>query len=103
MSPLISCFPCRGPSRAPVGRVISAVLWFRLLLRVLLGPLQVLAGLVDPSDYWPEVLGIPVWMGILATVVRFDLSVGGSIALMWGVAASIVMGLHLLGYRSRDL
>ena len=84
-------------------RVITAVLWFRRLLRVLLGPLQVVTGLVDPEDYWPEVLGFPVWLGLLAAIVRFDLSVGGAIALTWGVTACVVGALHLLGYRSRDL
>lgn len=82
---------------------MAVILVIRALVRVLLGPLQVVSGLTDPADRWPEVLGFPVWAASVLLAIRLDLCVEAAILMTFALTGCVVGVLHLCGYRARDL
>lgn len=96
--------PVLGSSHTRVSefdRTIAVVLHLRMLLRVVLGPLQVVSGLTDSHDRVPELLGLLVW----AAVILAAFCGLGSWTSVIGVLLTegILVVLRLAGYRSRDL
>lgn len=93
--------PHRAPRRAPLD-VVSFILVARTLLRILLGPLQVVSGVVEWADPWLEVAGIPVWATAIAVGFWAGLSPGGLGAVALGAAVVVASVAHLSGYRRTD-
>lgn len=75
----------------------------RVLLRILLGPLQIISGVVDWEDWFPEILGFVVWgTGVVfCFVCRLQPLTGMGIAVLGAVFLTAI--LYLCGYRSCDL
>ena len=72
----------------------------RMLLRVVLGPLQVVSGLTDSQDRAPELLGLIVWVAVILAALCGLGSWTGLLGFLLG--EGIVAALHLVGHRNRD-
>ena len=82
-------------------RTIAVVLHLRTLLRVVLGPLQVVSGLTDSHDRMPELLGLIVWIAVILAALCGLGSWTSVVGFL--LAEGVVAVLRLVGYRTRDL